>query len=73
MGIPINCCCCTFETLHFRLNFPHPTQTKVKFSTLGRSCLVKLPTPWTKKVVKYTRFARGGGGKDVEVSIWWAH
>ena len=49
----------SFETLHFRFNFPHPAMRKVKF-----------PTPRAQKVVKCPGFAQVG---DVEVSIWSVH
>ena len=48
----------SFETLHFRFNFPHPTQTKVK-SSPREGLTVKFPTPRPQIVVK----CPGGGGK----------
>ena len=42
----------TLETLHFRFNFPQPTNK-------GLTCVIG-PIPLAQKVVKYLRFTRGG-------------
>ena len=44
----------SFETLHFRFNFPHPTQTKVK-SPPREGHTVKFPNPRPQIVVKWPR------------------
>ena len=49
------------KTWHFRFNFPHHTQAKVKSPPPGRPCKSNSPLPGNRKMVKCPEFARRGG------------